>query len=322
MNKIIIPALLVILLTSCDNDSDTVQFIVLNESIENSNKMIANENSRIYQELEYKLQDPQTKTKAEVWQPKSKQLQKLSTEFKHAIDTLCRELKIEAGQKAGKVLYDVTNKKLVTALFQNRGRALELLNRLIVYKISILSITKPEEFVDNPILKKDLTDHIDTLKINLLTYAEANNKPRKDTNNLVKWFQNASVAGAIGILAKIQNDALMAENNLLNYFNSMVVSNYDGFDVYHELITQNSKYLRTGQTIEIKAGVGAFSLRAKPTIKINKIAIPIDMEGLSTYTMIINNKPGKYFIPVSVEFTKPDGTKNMISKNVAYEVVQ
>jgi hypothetical protein len=45
-------------------------------------------------------------------------------------------------------------------------------------------------------------------------------------------------------------------------------------------------------------------------------------DGKSTYELKIDNKPGKYSIPVKIEFTKPDSVTASYINYVKYTVIE
>jgi hypothetical protein len=74
-----------------------------------------------------------------------------------------------------------------------------------------------------------------------------------------------------------------------------------------------------GEKVVITAGVGAYSKQAKPQISINGAAAALDASGRATYTVTASGA-GSRSVPVSVTYTKPDGTKESKSFNVQYTV--
>ena len=287
---------------------------------------MARENKRIYSEMENKLSDPQTKSKAEIWEPKTIKVGGLSSDIKYFVDELIVKLKKNAGHIAGSSwdIYNEADKKSVKLLFEDQNEAAELSHKLTAYKYAVISVIKPEEFADNPARQKDLIDFRNLLEKSILTDTDIpllNNKAGdKKIDRISTYFQNTTALGALTILWKMQNDILYAENVVLNYFNVNTVTNFDGYVVYKPLVHQSSSSLKKGQLLEINAGIGAFSEAARSKITIGNKVIEPDDNGISTYSLKADKKPGKYYIPVTIEFIKPDGSIASITKNVEYIV--
>lgn len=80
--------------------------------------------------------------------------------------------------------------------------------------------------------------------------------------------------------------------------------------------------MQKGEIIEINAGVGAFSIKAEPNIVINGKHIDINSDGVAIYKFKSSSKPGKHYVPVSIEFIKPDGQKIKVEKKIEYTVAE
>jgi len=81
-----------------------------------------------------------------------------------------------------------------------------------------------------------------------------------------------------------------------------------GFQVFSAIAAQNTTFLKSGELLEITAGVGSFSVAARPKITIDGKNIPLDPDGTAIYRIKAPGKPGKHVIPVKIEFVKPDGS--------------
>jgi len=84
-------------------------------------------------------------------------------------------------------------------------------------------------------------------------------------------------------MSKFQNDVKTAENKVVTYCHTKVGEVKVIFDTYTAIVGQNSNYLMPGQEIEIKAGVGAFSKAAQPSISIAGSSVAIGEEGYALY---------------------------------------
>ncbi len=317
MNKYFITLLFVCFL-SCKNNDNAVQFQALHESFVDANKLLADANRIIYQEMEYKLHDPQTRTKALVWQPKVLELKGLAARVSLFIDSLTDAL----DKDTIRVKSTKPNSPSVTRLFDRQNKAVQLYNTIADYKNSAIAVLTPAAFSDNPKFQQDLISFVKQLQRTTIKEIQVDtSRPNEAENTFTGYFKNTSVAGAITMLDKIKNDVLIAENRLLSYINSICVTSYHGYEAFSALVSQNTTTLRTGELLRVYAGIGGFSLASKPRFTINEQVVDAVDGEKAIYELEINKKPGKYFIPVKIEFIKPDGSHAIMSNNIKYTVL-
>jgi gliding motility-associated protein GldM len=127
---------------------------------------------------------------------------------------------------------------------------------------------------------------------------------------------------AITILSKFQNDVKTSENKVVNFCHQQVGQVVVRFDRFEPIIGQSSNYLMPGQAIEIKAGVGAFSNAAKPTISIGGVTQQIGDSGFVRYTTQAAAGLGQKSIPISISYKDQDGNDRRIDRVVSYTVGQ
>jgi gliding motility-associated protein GldM len=94
------------------------------------------------------------------------------------------------------------------------------------------------------------------------------------------------------------------------------------FDRFEPIIGQSSNYLMPGQQLEIKAGVGAFSNMAKPTISIGGVTQQIGDSGFVRYTTQAAQGLGQKSIPIHITYKDQDGNDKVIDRVVNYTVGQ
>jgi gliding motility-associated protein GldM len=125
---------------------------------------------------------------------------------------------------------------------------------------------------------------------------------------------------AITILSKFQNDVLRSGNIVADYCQSQIGKVEVILDKFEILTSQNTNYLLPGQQLEIKAGIGAFSSKAKPTISINGVSQQANDSGFARYTTTAGGGGGGT-VPISVSFKDPN-TGQVTTKNttVTYTV--
>ena len=114
------------------------------------------------------------------------------------------------------------------------------------------------------------------------------------------------------MLNKIENDVLTTEKMLMDFCNSHIASNCGLiYDKIESIAYLSSGYVKRGQTINVRAGIGLFSSAPKPTITIEGKVIPINEDATTMYNFNANGNPGIHTIAVKIEYTKPDGTTAM-----------
>jgi hypothetical protein len=121
------------------------------------------------------------------------------------------------------------------------------------------------------------------------------------------------------------NKAKRMEVKMITYCNEQVSSFYGhGFlDYYSSIIGQNSTILRPGETLEINAGIGAYSRAAQPKITAAGINIPLNEYGVSEYKAKAPSNPGNYKVPVRISYiNKFTGKEEWLERTIEYTVVK
>ena len=88
------------------------------------------------------------------------------------------------------------------------------------------------------------------------------------------------------------------------------------------MIGQNSKHFKSGDKLEITAGVGAYSVASQPKIDIDNKDISVNDMGYAEFKKEISNNPGKYSLPVNITYYAPDGTLKRSTYEIEYFVDQ
>ena len=124
-------------------------------------------------------------------------------------------------------------------------------------------------------------------------------------------------------ITSLQNEIKRVENITITYCNQKVGTIIDYFDSYSAILGQSSTYLRPGEKLEITTGVGAFSLAAQPKININGENVELGDEGFSLYKIKVSKTPGKYQIPVKIDFfNQTTGKQETHELSVEYTVAK
>jgi hypothetical protein len=302
--------LLSALFSSCNNTSveNISAFLSLEETLIASNQTISRSTGLVEASLENMLADPGGHEKAKLFYPKAKAIRQLTKTVENYIEELKSLLKKEAGIMTG----DKSSNKgwnssiIVKDIFSNQGKGVELYGTLLHYDSSMLA-------VDSNFEKEFGTDI-------LITRPVYNNKSH---NNFTKaFFSDISIAAALSVLTKFQNNIYIIENKTVTYLHNKIA--FHGFDEsftsYAVLIMQNSSCVLPGENIEVTAGVGQISGACKPVVTVDGRNIPLDESAVATTKFRVPEKPGKYVVPVKVKFIDREGKEQTVTKNIEYKV--
>lgn len=182
-----------------------------------------------------------------------------------------------------------------------------------------------------------LNDSINQFKVNLLGVdSSVRNVFEKDIKFFTEPYDSAHTSSEGFITSKfiaaspIARDAYLnvlieqvkiLENRLLNFCLEHCVSEAFVYDTYSAIFGQSSSKVAPKESIEITAGVGAFSRKAKPVISIAGKTIQLMEDGAAHYNFHAPGKPGKYTIPAKISYTDEYGKIQVIEKNIEYRVV-
>ncbi len=277
-------------------------FKTINESLEKTNNAVKLSTDRVFASLTEKLTDPTTKTKAEIWHPRAKQVMSYSETAYNYIENLKKEL-IAESSKGGKFKEDEQN--ATTRIFVQKGKGKELYKILEGFKNNILGIN-------------------DTIKAEFEKSLQVDLTPPKSQNSKKKtweeaYFYMAPAVGALSILSKFQNDIKTSENKVVTFCHEQVGKVELRFDTFEAIVGQNSKYLMPGQEIEITAGLGAFSKTKLPSVTINGSGVALNEKGQAIYKAQAGGV-GQHTINVTVAFTDQDGNPQTRTIPVEYTV--
>lgn len=287
-------------------------FKTVDKSLINSNNNIESSNATIFKSLAGKLSDPQVdKVKLAKWSTAADNAKKLSDELTNYIEGLKVELKQGAGlrmvKKDGKEVesFKEDNLDASTRLFETNGKGKEFEAKIKAYKEAILNID-PEirtAFAANfpinadPVIGKEGTEK----------------------NFTAAYFHMTPTVAALTMLSKFQNNIKNAENQVVTLCHNKIGEVKVIYDKFAAIVGQSSNYLMPGEKMKITAGVGAFSTAAQPQITIGGSPVAVNAEGVAEREFNVEGG-GNKSVPVSVTYTKPDGTKETKSYNMEYTV--
>ncbi|MDP9041839.1 MAG: gliding motility protein GldM [Bacteroidota bacterium] len=307
-------------------------FKTVNNSITTSNKVVTDKNNITYSAFEKALNDQQTKANAEIWAPKAKQIQSISSAMYKTIDGMKSFLILESQpdfDKEGKLVkYNDANLDAATRVFDKDGKGKILYDSLAAYKQQMLAVLNPNapDIARNPVLQKEVAraqaDFEKQLPLDLSvpqsqTGAAASNDKTKDW--VTNYFHMTPTIAAITILSKFQNDVKNSESQMVDYCYKQIGSVKVVYNQFEAFAGTNATYLMPGDELEIQAGIGAFSAAAKPDISINGVRQTLNADGVADYKTKVEGA-GEHSVTVNIAYTKPDGTTATIPKIIKYTV--
>ncbi|MDI9357378.1 MAG: gliding motility protein GldM [Phycisphaerales bacterium] len=304
-------------------------FRTLNKSLENSNALIDVSNKNIMDVFNKKLNDNKSKAKALEWYPYAKKIADNSDSAYNYIERLKLQLKVEAG---GTKVNPIGNKEPYA---NYRGDDLDAATRMFV-SFGENSNSKP----GGDILLKHLTDYVNSVKaietqqpslkgeieskIRVNLEVPVSEEGKESTPSwATSYFRLTPAIAALAILTKFQNDIRNTEGDLLGYFLKKVGEVDFIIDQYAGIAYLNSEVLLPGSPLVVKAGLGAFSKSAKPSIYVNGNLVSGEQDGIPTYSTVAESTPGNYTKNITIKyFDQLTGQQQTINKVLRYTVEQ
>lgn len=270
-------------------------------------------NEEIFKSFKAKLEDPTSREKAAIWEPKAQQAKKISDELYNYIEGLKLELKKESGLKTvdGKEEYkeddlDAGTRLLVEEAPEGKGRGKELFEKLKAYKEQLLSI--------DPEMKKEIEVG---LPLDLTIPPTSSEAGKNDW--AYAYFHMTPTIAAITIMSKFQNDVRNSESKAVEFCHKQIGQVEIIYDQFQAFAGTNTQYLMPGEELVITAGIGAFSKAAQPSISIDGANVALNAEGTAEYKTRVGAS-GTGIKRVRISYAKPDGTTAVVEKEIKYTV--
>jgi gliding motility-associated protein GldM len=270
-------------------------------------------NQEIFKSFKAKLEDPTSREKAAIWEPKAQQAKKISDELYNYIETLKSELKKESGLKTvdGKEEFkeddlDAGTRLLVQPAPEGKGKGKELFEKLKAYREQLLSI--------DPEMKKEIEVG---LPLDLTIPPTSSEAGKSDWS--YAYFHMTPTIAAITILSKFQNDVRNSESKAVEFCHKQIGQVEIIYDQFQAFAGTNTQYLMPGEELVITAGIGAFSKAAQPSVSIDGANVSLNAEGTAEYKTRVGGS-GAGIKRVRISYAKPDGTTAVVEKEIKYTV--
>ena len=283
-------------------------FRTVDKSLVRSNESIGEANNTLYASLEAKLKDAQSAEKAAYWNPKALEAQKLSKDLSDYIDGLKKSLKDKSGLKIkenGEEDFKMDDLSASTVLFENEKKGPELEAKLKAYSEAMLNI--------DPAIRKEFEKSLASI---LVPVVGLDGNKKTFTNGY--FFQTPTIA-SLTLLSKFQNTVKNSENQVVTFAHNQIGQVKVIYNQFAAIVGQSSNYIMPGEKMKITAGVGAFSTDAKPVISIGGSSMSVNAQGVAEKEFTADGGGAKT-VPVTVTYTKPDGTKESKSYSIQYTV--
>jgi gliding motility-associated protein GldM len=306
-----------------------IAFQTVNHSLERSNEVVGQKNDLTYNAFAANLTDPQTQALAHIWAPPALKVKQMSSEFTTYLETLKTELKKASGDKIvdGKEEYNIGDLDAPTRMFDTEKHGAKLYDSLINYRLQLLDLLDPSHYPDqSQIVKDDLAktkaEFAKRLPIDTrIPQSETGEAETKDSaeNWTIRYFHMTPTVAALTILSKFESDVKNSESQVIDYLHKQIGEVKIKFDKQEAIVSPSATYVMPGDDLEIKAGIGAFSSAAKPTITINGTQYPVNDDGVADFKTKAEGS-GPKEVMVHIEYAKPDGTIVKEDKPVKYTV--
>ena len=294
-NLLFVPAI-VLLFHSCSIESEKELTIIkaMEESLDYSNRLLSVSTSEYLTSLNAKLNDIGTSERASVWLSKAQAVESLS---KEANDYIAK-IKAQLSEK-GKESKGAANK----FLSQNRNNIFDFLIR---YKKEVLAV---DDRIHRQFSKSFgvVASTIDTLD--------------KNENDLFNtFFQSRDIRSSKAMLTKLQNNIKVIENKVTMFCHEQVGSTGGPCTFISAIAGINSSVVQPGGQLEIFSGVGSFDSRPKAEVFVYDNSVPVNENAIAVFRFKAEKQPGKYYVPVKINYTDQDGRRQSIQKQIEYTV--
>ncbi len=324
ITNMLLAGLFTLLFLGCSSHDNTLQLTAINETLVNACQNQVSINNNIYSTFIDKSNDAVFKSKAMIWRPRADRIKMISSETVNYIEKILNDFLQRSKQTVvtDSIIFDKDNSSLPDIIFFKEGKANELIAKLQSYRANITSAIDTSVFFENPTAKKYFIARMDefntSLPVSFFIEHYVINKNSSANSDII--FKDLTTIKAVILLNKLKYDVLLSENEVISYFNDMCSAMVESYEKFSAIVSLNSFNFRSGQTLSITAGMGTFTFQCRPKISIQGKEIPVNEDGVSIYSKKIFAKPGRYNIPVKIEYIKPDGSPAILIRNIEYIV--
>ena len=290
MKKILLLLLITSMLISCKDKEKDRLYDELIAGYQRGNSSLKDINRKIYWSIKEKLRKPETIDVALIWEPKITLIRNKSDTLLNYLDSCIVLLKQDS--------FAPNLEKEYNKLFMDL-----LYKRLLNLKKTCLAI--------DPEIKSNFEKNI------LITTIHDTIEVPLDVFNATVFHNKKE---AIAFLSGVENNILNLEYYLIDFCDKKTIIIDEGWFSFSAIAVQNTEHLKAGEKLRIIAGEGCFSKKRNNRVFINNKQIKLNAEGVAEFEMTAPKVLGKYHIPVKIEFTRPDSTKDFLDKDIVFTV--
>lgn len=293
---------IILLFASCKEQNKDAQLSTIIKGLQSANVSIALNNEQRHVWFENLMHDYTEASANKIWIEKAKTVQLLTSGMLAYMDD-------------------------VIAKWPQQIYAHDLFMKLCYYKTNLISLLDPREFPGNMMKQTEIKNQKERFYVEiplpgLISDTNHFNIAQIENKWLDTTFKNASSLMCHAQLLNIKNQILLTDQMFVDYFNRSRTVFLCGFPSITAIATLNSAYVKSGDTLELFAGIGEFSAAMRPTIFVDEKKIDISESGYCEYKIRPRGKPGKRSMQVRFEYTKPDGTQEMMTKKIRYTILE
>jgi hypothetical protein len=297
-SRVAAPIVLLIFLASCHRPTDKKQLLAINEGLIRSFSSIQDNTNSVYMLLLSRKSDPHTRLDADRWDPVALRSKEITEKVFEYIESVRLEL-----DRSGQLSAENT-KALFDSLLKYKNALAATLADSLDTAGHIMEETR-QNFTRHFPLLRTLSDSI---------FNETRFNAWADTT-----FGKDPLITLLA-LNKLKIDIALSAKMIARYCDYRTQDETDHYTVFGSLININSSIVKPEEVIKITAGIGSFSVLAKPGITIAGNPVPLTASGIAFYEFKAPRRPGKYSIPIKLEYYKFDGSKTLNEQVVTYEV--
>ncbi|AEW02415.1 hypothetical protein Niako_6190 [Niastella koreensis GR20-10] len=314
---LIIPTVIVVLLVGCRPVENREQLKAINRSLEYANRISQLESNLVYTNLREMQKDPGTAYHADIWEPKAEQVKLYADSIKGLLKIIKSDLIKQSDS------FKLEYVPVVKGLHDTNEVGGKLLNLLVAFRDNCFTVMFPGEATITRPYVTELNYFLRVIPL-LPGYTDSlTANQRSDYKNkwLTESFSKSSSLMAMIMLNKIESDVLVTEKEFIHYCRAKIPTpcGYTKFEAFSAL---SSSYVKAGQSIEVAAGIGAFTFDRNPRVTIDGKEVELNGDAVAVYKFTVKGKPGKHTIPVTVEFKNFDGSKEVVSRNHEYIIAE
>lgn len=275
-----------LLFTACNHQSDQALLDSLDETIAQSTLRESQEIETQLVSLQEELFRPCSAERAKQWLPIARRVQESTVQL---TDYFARQRKVLGSDKNG----------------HGEGFVDSICHRVRAYRDAILSLHEN--------IGREFGASFEGLN--------AAGKNQSRVSEQLRLLRDVDENKLPVLLTQLQYTITLFGAQVVAFCDAQVGCFIERFDTYSAIIGQSSEGVFPGDSVEIFAGVGAFSKAAQPMITIDDKICPVGEEGVVKYKLAVGSKPGKYKAQVRIKYLDEDGIKQWIDKEVEWEVL-